>query len=283
MQDTDAEDFTRSPATSAYGPSCNTRKAMSNMRDIFDGALVSLECLGNIPDPRYRFLDGVTDAHQVKLSPQPFTGARWHCKENTEGNFTFASAGDRFGYRYLDGRTRDGIVQLVGDTLSPFTGTAWRVEETSPGIVTMMCRGDFINPDHQFLDGNTIAGSIGLAPRTGPDFSGTAWRTTLMAVPSLDVRTIREAITSTLKMSGSGFTPNDDIRFVAEGIVGRQDHAPFSFGAPVSSSGDGRFTFEQTVGRFATHPADVNVTIRATDHHGITATDMSDGFHNSVG
>jgi hypothetical protein len=257
------------------------------MRDIFDGAVISLECLGSISVQEHRFLDGVTTAHQVKLSPSidgGFTGAHWHCQTNSDGNITFASAGGLFGFRYIDGRTQDGFVQLVGDTLPPFSGTAWHVSEISPGIVTIMSRGGFVNPDHQFLDGRTLDGSVGLAPSADSRFSGTQWRTTLLAKPSFTAVTKRDwtpqgSNTSHLDMRGSGFTPNDVVKFVAEGIVGRQDHAPFPLSGSTTVSQDGTFEAFADFGRFPTHPADVLVTIRVFDGHGITAADTSNGFH----
>ena len=35
-------------------------------------------------------------------------------------------------FRYLDGRTQDGFVQTVGDSLPPFSGTRWNIQEMSP-------------------------------------------------------------------------------------------------------------------------------------------------------
>jgi hypothetical protein len=252
------------------------------MADIFQGALVSLECLGSISVPEHRFLDAVTDEHRVKLSPNinpPFTGAHWEVIAQPGGTFAFASAGDKFGFRYLDGRTQDGVVQVVGDTLPPFSGARWEVQEVSPGIVTILCRGDFVNPEHRFLDGHTQNGEVRLAPHSDPPFTGTRWRVTLLGTPSIDVDTKVQAIRTVLTVQGSGFTPDDEIEMVAEGIGGRQDHAPF----PISrgrTHADGTFKdLHGEVGFFATHPRGEDVTIRVFDQHGITATGRSAGFN----
>lgn len=254
------------------------------MRDVVDGAVVAFECLGDIHVAEHRFLDAITQEGKVKLSGSfdpPFTGAHWQCMSQNDGSFVFASAGAIQGFRYLDGRTQDGFVQTVGDTLPPFSGTHWRVQEVSPGVVTIMSLGDFQNPDHRFLDGRTAPGdgSVGLAPSTDPPFSGTKWGTTTLATPTLDVRTQREAIRSKLTMRGQGFTPGDQVRFDAEGIVGRENHAAFPLGGSVSAGPDGSFEGFAEVGFFPTHPADGAVIVRATDRNGRTATGTSDGFH----
>ncbi|HCT78569.1 MAG TPA: hypothetical protein DGT23_18705, partial [Micromonosporaceae bacterium] len=93
--------------------------------------MVSLECLGDVKNADFKFLDGVTDQHTVKLSPTidpPFTGAHWQVMDNLDGTYSLASAGNKWGYRYLDGRTQDGFVQLIGDTLPPYTGTRWQID-----------------------------------------------------------------------------------------------------------------------------------------------------------
>jgi len=252
------------------------------MRDIFDGAVVALECLGDVHVAEHKFLDAVTQEHRVKLSPSfdpPFTGARWQCMSRIEGGFTLASAGAVFGFRYLDGRTQDGFVAAVGDTLPPFSGTRWDVQEVAPGVVTIRSLGDFHNPDHLFLDGRTQDGTVGLAPSTDHPFTGTKWGTRLLATPSLDVVTERQQTGSALTIRGKGFTPGNLVRFDAESIVGRADHAPFPLGSTATADADGSFEGFASVGFFPTHPADVLVIVRATDGSGVTATDLSNGFH----
>lgn len=254
------------------------------MRDVFDGAVIALECLGEVHVAEHKFLDCVTEAGRVKLSPNidpPFTGAHWQCMSLGDGSFALASAGHNFGHRYLDGRTQDGAepqVAGVGDTLPPFSGTRWKITEQSPGVVTIECLGDFKNPNRRFLDGRTQDGVLLLAPSTDPPFTGTRWGTRLLATPSLDVVTQHEAITSKLTINGTGFTPGDQVRFDADGIHGRQDHAPFPLGSSATVEADGKFKGFAETGFFPTHPSGEPVTVRATDRHGITATDTSDGF-----
>ncbi len=70
------------------------------MRDIFDGAIVAFECLGDFHAAEHRFLDAVTEAGRVKLSPSfdpPFTGAHWQCMSQISGGFVFASGGGESG------------------------------------------------------------------------------------------------------------------------------------------------------------------------------------------
>jgi hypothetical protein len=97
------------------------------MRDIFNGAVVSLKCLGDFHDNRFQFLDGLTELGTVKLSGDTggvFTGTHWQCSEQPDGSFTLACARAIQGARYLDGRTKDGSIGPAGDTLPPFSGTA---------------------------------------------------------------------------------------------------------------------------------------------------------------
>jgi hypothetical protein len=257
------------------------------MRDIFDGAVVAFECLGDIHVAEHRFLDAITDQGVVKLSPSfdpPFTGARWQCMSQggEPGSFALVSAGAVHGFRYLDGRTQDGFVHTVGDTLAPFSGTRWHIQELSPGVVTILSRGDFDNPQHKFLDGRTQVGdgSVGLAPNTNPPFSGTKWGTIPLPAPSLEVQTQRTQTGAQLTMRGKNFTPKDDVRFTAEGIVGHggPNHSPSSIGGFAIADDTGSFVSFAEISFVPTQPGDLPVTIRATDHHGRTANGFTFGF-----
>src|SRR5215471_3449685 len=109
------------------------------MSQITDGAVVTLQCQGQVPGPG-TFLDGLTETGGVKLSPRTdgvFTGTHWQCSEDANGAFNLACAGAIQGVRYLDGRTANGTVGLAGDTLPPFSGTKWRILEVSPNVVTI--------------------------------------------------------------------------------------------------------------------------------------------------
>ncbi len=251
------------------------------MRDIVDGAVVTFRCLGDFNNPNFQFLDGLTETGKVKLSPDfhdPFTGTHWQCMEQLDGSFSFACAGAIQGIRYLDGHTTDGIVALAGDTLPPFSGTGWTVRELSPGTVTLACRGGIHNPEHVFLDGRTRDGSLGLARSTDAPFTGTRWATAVVARPSLSVRTIRNQLGATLELRGAGFSGRDNIILSAEGLVGRENHAPFALGAVINSAPDGSFGGSVDVRISPNQPGDLMVTIRATDHHGITASGVTSGF-----
>jgi hypothetical protein len=256
------------------------------MRDVFNGAIVAFECLGDVHVPDHRFLDDVTDQGRIKLSPgfnPPFTGARWQCVSLPSGGFALVSAGAVHGLRYLDGRTQDGVVQGVGDALPPFSGTRWQIQELSPGVVTIKSLGDFHNAQHQFLDGHTQVndGSVGLAPSTDPPFSGTKWATHAMPTASLEVHTQRQQTGSDITITGRNFTPRDGITFAAEGIVGHGgvNHAPLALGVVATADGSGSFNAFVRVSFVSTQPADAQVVIRATDHSGRTASGFSNGFH----
>jgi hypothetical protein len=221
----------------------------------------------------------------VKLSPSfdpPFTGAHWECMTHPNGGDVLASAGANFGFRYLDGRTQDGFVQTVGDTLPPFSGTRWKVQEVSPGVVTIMSLGDFHNPDHLFLDGRTQDGSVGLAPSASPPFSGTRWGVRALGSASLDVESERTSSSLRLAIRGQGFTPGDSVVITIEGIVGSggPKHSPRAFGPATRVGSDGAFRGATAEVDFvAIHPADIPIIVRATDHNGRTATRPNNHFH----
>jgi hypothetical protein len=99
-------------------------------RDARAGNVWTLECLGEIPGPR--FLDGRTAEGTVGLAPstnRPFIGTRWRARQ-VPGGFTAECLGEVPGPRFLDGRTADGTVGLAPSTDDPFTGTVWEVTES---------------------------------------------------------------------------------------------------------------------------------------------------------
>jgi hypothetical protein len=253
------------------------------MRDISDGAVVTFFCQGDHRNPDFQFLDALTgsDPPSVKLSPRSdgvFTGTHWQCMEQTDGTFAFACAGAIPGLRYLDGRTVAGSVGLAGDTLPPFSGTLWRVQEISPGLVRLACQGSISRREHVYLDGNTFNGAVQLAPQDNPP-SGTLWMTALVGRPTLRVVTTREIGAAQLELTGSGFSPNDNLFASAEGIVGRTNHAPFALGTVINTRGDGSFSGFAQVDYFSSQPVGQDVTVRVTDHHGMTASAPSNGFY----
>jgi len=78
------------------------------------------------------------------------------------------------GWRFLDGRTRNGTVGLAPTVDPPFTGTHWLVVAgPQPGQVELRCLGDA--EGRRWLDGNTAINAVGLAPSTDNPFTGTRW------------------------------------------------------------------------------------------------------------
>lgn len=256
------------------------------MRDIHDGAIVALECLGSIQVPEHRFLDAITDSGDVKLSPSfepPFTGARWYCWQ-IGGEFALISAGAVHGFRYLDGVTQAGagFAQAVGDMLPPFSGTRWRIQEISPGIVTLENQGEVHNPQFRFLDGRTQEGKVGLAPSTDHPFTGTKWRTIALPAPTIDVGSAqRNQLGSDILVKGQNFTAGDAVRFSFEGIQGHGGprHRPQAFGS-ANVQPDGTFERWLQVRYIRELPVDFpEVVVRATDHNGRTAQGITSGFY----
>jgi hypothetical protein len=255
------------------------------MRDVFPGAIVAFECLGDLKVSEHRFLDAITDQGIAKLSRSfdpPFTGTHWECM-SLGSAFALVSAGAIHGFRYLDGISQPDVsptVHTVGDINPPFSGTRWEIQELSPGVVTIRTLGDFKNPSKQFLDGITQTGEIGLAPSTAPPFSGTKWRTIPLPRPSIQVHTVRGAIRSDIDVKGTQFTPGDSVHFTAEGIVRVKgaSRLPIALGsAPAGPQGE--VTGLADVAFVGSHPASLDVIIRATDNHGRTAHGFSNGFH----
>jgi hypothetical protein len=258
------------------------------MTNIFDGAVLVFECLGDIPGPR--FLNGLTagipfggvqlaaTADDVEL-----TGNHWQCSSVGNDVYTLACAGSIPGPRYLNGNTVTGEVDLVGDTLEPFSGTRWQIQELdSPpeGRVFLACQGALPDPDHLYLNGETQSGAVDLVPHGGEPFSGTLWATTLVATPSLTVVTRRDLTASFLDITGTGFRAFDRVLFAAEGIVGQPDHLPLDIGGETSVHVDavGAFQVTLVVQRWPEQPYGQAVTVRATDQHGVSAVTPSQGF-----
>ena len=138
--------------------------------------MVTLECLGHFPGPR--FLDG--DVHDGKTGLAEHTdrpGTWWavttlspfvvkfRCMANTSGSL-----------RFLDGRTRDGSVGLAPMLAIPLTGERWEVAEDDDYSVTLRCLGNFDSAQFRFLDGRTLEKTVGLAPHADPPYAGTHWR-----------------------------------------------------------------------------------------------------------
>jgi hypothetical protein len=78
-------------------------------------------------------------------------------------------------FRFLDGLTETGRLQLSGTTAGVFTGTHWQCSENPDGTFTFACAGAIQGA--RYLDGHTQDGTVGLAGDTlVPPFSGTKWR-----------------------------------------------------------------------------------------------------------
>ncbi|HSB63040.1 MAG TPA: hypothetical protein VLJ18_02695, partial [Thermoanaerobaculia bacterium] len=145
--------------------------------------LISLECLGDVPGPR--FLDGHTHDGTVGLAQTtdpPFTGTLWAAMRIAPSALILRCLGEAEGpgfHGFLDGRSQDRTVGLAKTTGPPFSGTRWmaRVESSGDGSLTLQCLGDIPGPGfHGFLDGRTQDRTVGLAPNTEPPFTGTRWR-----------------------------------------------------------------------------------------------------------
>ncbi|AKG23225.1 hypothetical protein [Calothrix sp. 336/3] len=149
--------------------------------------VVSISCLGDVPG--YRFLDGRTREGTVGLAPSTtglFTGTRWEINElSSSGNttvITLECLGDVPGYRFLDGRTREGTVGLAPSTTGVFTGTRWEMNELSSSgnttVVTLKCLGDVEGP--RFLNGK-IADEIVELVHSTEGLSSTKWEIMLIS------------------------------------------------------------------------------------------------------
>lgn len=144
---------------------------------VFHPWLVTLECLGALPGPR--FLDGRTANDSLGLAPStdpPFSGTAWAMFRLDAVNLVMVCLGAEPRGRALVSRPEGPALERAGDSVTPavtdFAGGGWVSEfseENDETIVTL--RGA-----HGFLDGRTADGSVGHAPSTDPPFSGTRWR-----------------------------------------------------------------------------------------------------------
>ena len=106
--------------------------------------IVSLECLGSVPGPR--FLDGRTHDGSVGLAAvtaPPFTGTRWEMTTLAGGIVMLKSLGLIEGpNRFLDGRAQDGSAGLAPFITPPFSGTRWEPHELAIDEITLKCLGE---------------------------------------------------------------------------------------------------------------------------------------------
>src|SRR6266567_2298121 len=150
---------------------------MPLLRSVGSIQIMTFECLGDLPGPR--FLDGRTQDGTVGLAPSTddaFTGTRWEVTTIGDGVVTMKCRGavePADHRRFLDGQTLDGTVDLAPRTTPPFSGARWALVELAQGVVTLQCLGDLPGP--RFLDGRTLDGTVGLAPTTAAPFTGTLW------------------------------------------------------------------------------------------------------------
>ncbi|BAY91214.1 MULTISPECIES: hypothetical protein [unclassified Tolypothrix] len=141
--------------------------------------VVSISCLGDVNGSR--FLNGRTREGTVALAPSieaRFSGTRWEMDEiPSNGDSTVVTLkclGDVDGYRFLDGRTREGTVALVMDIEDWLTGTKWQILPSNGDstVVTLKCLGDV--DGYRFLDGRTREGTVGLMEKA--DGLNAQWR-----------------------------------------------------------------------------------------------------------
>lgn len=156
-----------------YGDASPDRPTGPATNGLANGAIVRLQCLGQVEGPRW--LDGNTIAGTVRLAPSPdgLSGARWRVITTDHGDTFLECLGDVNGPRWLDGNTVAGSVQLAPRT-SGLSGTRWQVFAADQGAVYVRCMGNVEGP--RWLDGNTIKGSVHLAPQHSSQTSGTRWR-----------------------------------------------------------------------------------------------------------
>ena len=140
---------------------------------------VKIYCQGNIHNPQYQYLDGVTTNGAVNLVPEAngaHSGAWWEKVHLGGDEVAFRCLGSYHNARYvfLNGVTENGVVNLVADTRP--TGTHWREIHLHDGTVAFECLGAYHNPAYIYLNGLTETGGVNLAPdKRERDASGTHW------------------------------------------------------------------------------------------------------------
>jgi len=108
---------------------------MSILRTIGSVHIMAFECLGDLDNPHFRFLDGRTAHASAGLAPSTddsFTGTRWEVTTIADGIVTLKCLGafePPDHRRFLDGRTLDGTAELASRTAPPFSGTRWVLTE----------------------------------------------------------------------------------------------------------------------------------------------------------
>jgi uncharacterized membrane protein YgcG len=157
-----------------------------------DQMTIHLRCLGSFNNSNRQFLNGITGAGALSLSPNfdvPFSGATWMVVGTPATDvFLFQCLGSD-GTGFLDGRTVDSSVGLVAGSaipsVPPFTGTRWKVtDDAFVGehiVLECLGRAGLRDDEHRFLDGRTIdnqdgVSPVALAPQADVDtHSGTHW------------------------------------------------------------------------------------------------------------
>ncbi|MDO5499140.1 MAG: hypothetical protein Q4F67_05585 [Propionibacteriaceae bacterium] len=246
--------------------------------ELEDKTVISLECQNPIPGPA--FLDGAVSTGTVSLAPRTngvFAGTHWLVTEHEEGIVSLSSAGTTRGPRYLAGRPATTSVGLAPDAEPPHLGARWRVHDVGSDLISLQCL------DHDlFLGGITdpaIRSVTLVDTATGPGSSGTRWVVTVVARPVLTVETDRTGERVVLRVSGTGFSPNDLLRFAAEGIWGDEPRLPRALPGSVRTDEHGSFTgLDIDIAPASTQPNNPAVVIRALDRHGLTAIATTDGY-----
>jgi hypothetical protein len=153
-------------------------------RKLSETWMVRLECLGDIPGPR--FLDGHTQDGKVALTSNPddphFSGTSWAVTTLAPDVVKFRCMGfaqapnSKPTPRFLAGSNHEDSVGMRPMLANPPSAEWWRFVELSDGSVTLECLNRHADPNRRFLNGSTGDGRAGLAPNTAPPFTGTRWR-----------------------------------------------------------------------------------------------------------
>ena len=143
---------------------------------------VAFRCMGNVHNPKFVFLNGMTGDGKVNLAPDtnpPYTGTHWKEMRLPDGTMTYLCMGTdkNTQHRYLNGLTQTGGVDLAADNdEANASGTHWEVHPVVEEV-TLWCKGKDVNPEHRFLNGNTNNGVVDLSPDADPKrFSGAVWQ-----------------------------------------------------------------------------------------------------------